>query len=974
MMHSGGYNNRPSMMHGGGGGMHKQRPSLLAGAGRPRPGGRHDDRFDEGEIGEIPERGGAMDNRSREPWDTRDRDRQWGDRQRADPSSFAAPDEDGELPVAGGSHQPPLPDGAPPSGTAQRSSDILKQVSAAPTPTMELYTGTAEKAPMSRHLSAPPGAVDTSNESDSPAPKRKKLGWGQGLHRSKSTGAADAPPAYPDRPPSVPIPTDELRSDNKTPPPPFPVGLANPFGDDSRDASNSGFGMHSVGKQSGIPSSLPRTGQKPPLDPVARAAQAAASKADAAARRETLQNSEKTKAEILRLMEETDSRIASLEREIEASDEKNENDREQVEEQRTHQEARLRRELEGVKSNVERAEKASKRADTAAKEAQAGAEEMRRKAGLIDAEEREKEKKDGKKKERQEFKEKEAAAAKASAKAVQRMLSGNEPRVALVDRVIGRNSKLAITSHLGLRDVCGLPLPHEATKISVEEIVERNLSTEKNDHTREGVRSAVTQVLRARRELTREKAVQLAVVYLKRREQWRLHMQRKDLALFEMEMGVKPGGKLPALSTRGSSRHAIGGLGGTRGSFGGAARSEYEEIQMIAELQARERLKTLVKLPSQILDPEEIRLSAFSQNRNALVEDPKQEVELLKHTRPWVEWEKKIFHEKFASYGKNFKRIATFIDGRTTAECVVYYYQRQKTEDGFKGRRRAQAKKRRAYAEAKRMTGGAWNGPGGASTMSAAALAKASREREAELRAAEEERKGRSAEARQERAALAAAEKKKAKEKAAREKKKREKEERLAREKEELEQLESDTRAKKAPKKGKAEGKGKPSKEKEGSPETGDRDDEEKTNAGDAADPIAVAAAANQAYQQAAAAAAAMAASDPAVAAAMADPAAQQIEAQMALGVTQPGAAAAMMQMMAGGQAQAMATLAASGQVATLTGDTEAPATTQGTKRKAEDSEDSDKPAKGKGKGKKAKTAELPDDAKLKWGEGVEEK
>ncbi len=102
-------------------------------------------------------------------------------------------------------------------------------------------------------------------------------------------------------------------------------------------------------------------------------------------------------------------------------------------------------------------------------------------------------------------------------------------------------------------------------------------------------------------------------------------------------------------------------------------RDRYEELQMIHELQQRERLKTLVKLPSQILDLEEKRVAAFTRNVNALVEDPKAEAELAKLTRPWLEWEKKIFHEKFASYGKNFKRIATFIDGRVTSDCVVYY-------------------------------------------------------------------------------------------------------------------------------------------------------------------------------------------------------------------------------------------------------------------------------------------------------------
>ena len=104
-------------------------------------------------------------------------------------------------------------------------------------------------------------------------------------------------------------------------------------------------------------------------------------------------------------------------------------------------------------------------------------------------------------------------------------------------------------------------------------------------------------------------------------------MQLEDLRSFEKEMGVRPGGKLPTQGTRGSSRHAGAsggfGFGGSRGSFGGAARSEYEELQMIQELQARERLKTLVKLPNQILDPEELRLSAFTSNRNSLVEDPK---------------------------------------------------------------------------------------------------------------------------------------------------------------------------------------------------------------------------------------------------------------------------------------------------------------------------------------------------------------
>ena len=772
MRGGGGYPNaRPSMMHGPGAGYNKKRPSLMPRSDR---GG-----YDEGEIGEIPEtRDGSV---SHEPWDDR-RDQRWGrGLERRHSGAFAgAPEEDGELPVGGGGARPPLPAGRPPPDASTHGSarDILQSVSAAPTPTMEPFAGSGARpgGGLARHLSAP--AADASGDPESPAPKRKKLGWGQGLARSKSTGGALESPAHPDRPPSVPVPDEphpSARGDAGTPPLPG-TGNASanrtffvPSGDDSRSGAPSPSPMGAAHARSAH------------ADPVARAAAAAATEAESAARREMLAGAEKSKAEILRAVDETDARIAALEREIAESEDRERSDREQMDEQKQHQEARLRRELEGVKSGVERAEKASKRAAQAAREARARAEEMRRKAGLIDAEEKEKEakEKDGKKKEKKKDANVDSAAARASARAVQRMLAGREPRVALVERVRARNSRLAKKSHEGLKTVCGLELPSETPRVSVETVAAANASRERSDPHRLSVRAAVTNILRARREATREKALNLAVTYLKRRERWRLRMQREDLRVFEKEMGVRPGGKLPTLGARGSSRHAgVSGLGGARGSFGGAARSEYEELQMIQELQARERLKTLVKLPSQILDPEEARLSAFAANRNALVEDPKAELELLKRTRPWVEWEKKIFHEKFASYGKNFKRIATFIDGRTTAECVTYYYQRQKTEDGFKSRRRAQAKKRRAYAEAKRMTGGAWNGPGGPSAggMSAAALAKASREREAELRAAEEERKGRSAEARQERAALAAAEKKKAKEKAAREKRKREKE------------------------------------------------------------------------------------------------------------------------------------------------------------------------------------------------------
>jgi hypothetical protein len=427
-------------------------------------------------------------------------------------------------------------------------------------------------------------------------------------------------------------------------------------------------------------------------------------------------------------METTDAEIEKLELEIAELDERDVNDKEQAEEQARHQEARLDRELDNLKRSVERAELNEERAAVEAEEAKAKAEKLRKKAGL-----------------NKEGKLDPAAAAEAKARSkrcaemIQEMLSGDEPRSRIVERVVAKNERTANKSHDGLKHTCGLPLAREVTRVSVEDVAARNFAAE-NDSSRFGVRESVKNVLRKRRDAVADKRLTLAVTYLKRREKWRVRMVAADRTRLEKMYGIKPGGKLPTPGVRGSGRLNSG--------MAGVAKSDYEEMQILQQLQRVEALKSIIKLPPQVLDPEERRLSAF-RSRNALVEDPLAEKEALKLVRPWTETEKKIFHEKFASFGKNFKRIATHIDGRTTSDCVVYYYQRQKTDDGFKGRRRALAKKKRAYAEAKKMTGGAWSN-NAASQAQQAAQQRAQREaqrreiedqQEAERKARAEKRK-----------------------------------------------------------------------------------------------------------------------------------------------------------------------------------------------------------------------------------------
>ena len=674
----------------------------------------------------------------------------WGGRGPGGPSH-----EDGELPPE------PSPRGAPPGGGAHQGRPEPSSApvdlegrppSGRPVETDTRYgdrdrdrvDGTPIGTPgLVRFASAPPGptvlddlpgshAAGASTPSATPGgPSAKKGGWGgglggkaasaskgawgKGLARSKSatpavgallSNAEDSNPPF-DQTRKVPTPFQQF--DDASNPPPLPGGPPPPGQEIRRDIDA-------------------RTPPPDWEDPAVRAARAAEAKADFAARRELVDDLSKRKSEIMSAMETTDAEIEKLELEIAELDERDVNDKEQAEEQARHQEARLDRELDNLKRSVERAELNEERAAVEAEEAKAKAEKLRKKAGL-----------------NKEGKLDPAAAAEAKARSkrcaemIQEMLSGDEPRSRIVERVVAKNERTANKSHDGLKHTCGLPLAREVTRVSVEDVAARNFAAE-NDSSRFGVRESVKNVLRKRRDAVADKRLTLAVTYLKRREKWRVRMVAADRTRLEKMYGIKPGGKLPTPGVRGSGRLNSG--------MAGVAKSDYEEMQILQQLQRVEALKSIIKLPPQVLDPEERRLSAF-RSRNALVEDPLAEKEALKLVRPWTETEKKIFHEKFASFGKNFKRIATHIDGRTTSDCVVYYYQRQKTDDGFKGRRRALAKKKRAYAEAKKMTGGAWSN-NAASQAQQAAQQRAQREaqrreiedqQEAERKARAEKRK-----------------------------------------------------------------------------------------------------------------------------------------------------------------------------------------------------------------------------------------
>lgn len=86
-----------------------------------------------------------------------------------------------------------------------------------------------------------------------------------------------------------------------------------------------------------------------------------------------------------------------------------------------------------------------------------------------------------------------------------------------------------------------------------------------------------------------------------------------------------------------------------------------------------------LKMPALILDRDERDVTRFI-NNNGLVENPSTLETERGYVNPWTAEEKEIFLVKFAEFGKDFKKIASFLQHKTVADCVVFYYKHHKSD------------------------------------------------------------------------------------------------------------------------------------------------------------------------------------------------------------------------------------------------------------------------------------------------------
>ncbi|KAK2633937.1 hypothetical protein Ddye_028729 [Dipteronia dyeriana] len=107
-----------------------------------------------------------------------------------------------------------------------------------------------------------------------------------------------------------------------------------------------------------------------------------------------------------------------------------------------------------------------------------------------------------------------------------------------------------------------------------------------------------------------------------------------------------------------------------------------EVINFTSKLLSESHVKVYrnpLKMPALILDTKEKMVSRFISS-NGLVEDPFAAEKERSMINPWTSEEREIFLDKLATFGKDFTRIASFLDYKTTADCVEFYYKNHKSD------------------------------------------------------------------------------------------------------------------------------------------------------------------------------------------------------------------------------------------------------------------------------------------------------
>ncbi|CAM0958103.1 unnamed protein product [Alopecurus aequalis] len=128
---------------------------------------------------------------------------------------------------------------------------------------------------------------------------------------------------------------------------------------------------------------------------------------------------------------------------------------------------------------------------------------------------------------------------------------------------------------------------------------------------------------------------------------------------------------------RSSNRSRLGMPAGNLSTFPTTEISDVAN-KMFTEFQFK-RCRNFLKMPALIIDKKE-KASARFISKNGLIEDPVSVEKERAVINPWTREEKEVVMQMLASFGKDFSKISSFLQHKTTADCVEFYYKHHKSD------------------------------------------------------------------------------------------------------------------------------------------------------------------------------------------------------------------------------------------------------------------------------------------------------
>ncbi|EPS64788.1 hypothetical protein M569_09989, partial [Genlisea aurea] len=103
--------------------------------------------------------------------------------------------------------------------------------------------------------------------------------------------------------------------------------------------------------------------------------------------------------------------------------------------------------------------------------------------------------------------------------------------------------------------------------------------------------------------------------------------------------------------------------------------------------------RRILRMPALIID-RQTKESRFVSS-NGLVEDPLALEKERYLINTWTSSEREVFIDKLASFGKDFRKISSFLDHKTVADCVEFYYKNHKSECFSRAKRKSGSSEQR---------------------------------------------------------------------------------------------------------------------------------------------------------------------------------------------------------------------------------------------------------------------------------------